>query len=145
MIAQPAIARGRPARPASACATHWIWTCSATHGELLLPLPLIDRPQTPSTDVFPPLRRRPATAVVNKRVAVVASGGAGAAVALIGAARAFEEAGIEPELISGCSGGGMFGSLWAAGLSRRRWLTPSSRGSRSTTSIRSGCASRGSR
>ena len=84
---------------------------------VLMPLPLIDRPQQPSTDVFPPLRRRPATAVANKRVAVVASGGAGAAVALIGAARAFEEADIEPELISGCSGGGMFGSLWAAGLS----------------------------
>jgi NTE family protein len=82
----------------------------------LLPLPLIDRPQKISTDVFPPFRRRPARALAGKRVAVVASGGAGAAVALIGAARAFEEAGIEPELISGCSGGGMFGSLWAAGL-----------------------------
>lgn len=83
----------------------------------LLPLPLIDRPQRIPTEVFPPFRRRPATAMAGKRVAVVASGGAGAAVALIGAARAFEEAGIEPELISGCSGGGMFGSLWAAGLS----------------------------
>jgi len=83
----------------------------------LLPLPLIDRPQQLSTDVFPPFHRRPLGAVTGGRVAVVASGGAGAAVALIGAARAFEEAGLEPELISGCSGGGMFGSLWAAGLS----------------------------
>lgn len=83
----------------------------------LLPLPLIDRPQKESTDVFPPFRRRPLGALAGGRVAVVASGGAGAAVALIGAARAFEEAGLEPELISGCSGGGMFGSLWAAGLS----------------------------
>lgn len=83
----------------------------------LLPLPLIDRPQEISSDVFPPFRRRPAHALAGKRIAVVASGGAGAAVAVIGAARAFEEAGLEPELISGCSGGGMFGSLWAAGLS----------------------------
>ena len=83
----------------------------------LLPLPLIDRPQTLSSDVFPPFRRQPLGAVASGRVAVVASGGAGAAVSLIGAARAFEEAGLEPELISACSGGGMFGSLWAAGLS----------------------------
>ncbi len=83
----------------------------------LLPLPLIDRPQKLSSDVFPPFRRRPAIALAGRRVAVVASGGAGVSVALIGAARAFEEAGIQPELISGCSGGGMFGSLWAAGLS----------------------------
>ncbi|HEX8975686.1 MAG TPA: patatin-like phospholipase family protein [Gemmatimonadales bacterium] len=83
----------------------------------LLPLPLIDRPQATPDEVFPPFRRRPAAALSGKRIAVVASGGAGAAVALIGAARAFEEAGIQPELISGCSGGGMFGALWAAGLS----------------------------
>ena len=59
----------------------------------LLPLPLIDRRQQPSSDVFPPFRKRPASAIVGKRVAVVASGGGGAAVAVIGAARAFEEAG----------------------------------------------------
>ena len=55
--------------------------------------------------------------MAGKRVAVVVSGGGGAAVAVIGAARAFEEAGLEPELICGCSGGGLFSSLWAAGLS----------------------------
>jgi len=83
----------------------------------LLPLPLIDRRQRVSSDVFPPFRQRPAPAMVGKRTAVVASGGGGAAVAVIGAARAFEEAGIKPELICGCSGGGLFSSLWAAGLS----------------------------
>ena len=83
----------------------------------LLPVPLIDRPQKLPSDVFPPFRRRRATALRGKHVAVVASGGAGACVALIGVARAFEEADLRPELISGCSGGGMFGSLWAAGLS----------------------------
>jgi NTE family protein len=82
----------------------------------LLPLPLLDRPQALPTEVFPPLRRRPAAAMTGQRVAIVASGGAGAAVALIGAARAFEEAGVEPALISGCSGGAMFGALWAAGM-----------------------------
>ena len=83
----------------------------------LLPLPLIDRELPPASDIFPPFRNRPARAMVGKRVAVVASGGGGAAVAVIGAARAFEEAGLEPELICGCSGGGLFSSLWAAGLS----------------------------
>jgi len=83
----------------------------------LLPLPLIDRREPPSSDVFPPFRKHPSPAMVGKRIAVVVSGGGGAAVAVIGAARAFEEAGLEPELISGCSGGGLFSSLWAAGLS----------------------------
>jgi predicted acylesterase/phospholipase RssA len=83
----------------------------------LLPLPLVDRTQPPSSDVFPPLRKRPLRAMAGKRIAVVASGGGGAAVAVIGAARAFEEAGLDPELICGCSGGGLFSSLWAAGLS----------------------------
>ena len=83
----------------------------------LLPLPLIDKGRRPSSDVFPPFHERPVPAMMGKRVAVVASGGGGAAVAVIGAARAFEEAGIAPELICGCSGGGLFSSLWAAGLS----------------------------
>jgi predicted acylesterase/phospholipase RssA len=86
----------------------------------LLPLPVIDRRRPPSSDVFPPLRKRPARAMAGKRIAVVASGGGGAAVAVIGAARAFEEAGLEPELICGCSGGGLFSSLWAAGLSAQQ-------------------------
>lgn len=86
----------------------------------LLPLPLLDRPQKLASEVFPPFRHRPAASLADSRVAVVASGGAGAAVALIGAARAFEEAGVLPELIVGCSGGGLFGSLWAAGLSAQQ-------------------------
>ena len=111
----------------------------------LLPLPIIDRPQKISTDVFPPFRRRTARALAGKRVAVVASGGAGAAVALIGAARAFEEAGLEPELIAGCSGGGMFGSLWAAGLSAQEMADSSSPGSPSATSTCIGSSCRASR
>jgi NTE family protein len=88
----------------------------------LLPLPLIDRGHEAASDVFPPFRKRPVRAVAGKRLAVVASGGGGAAVAAIGAARAFEEAGLEPELICGCSGGGLFSSLWAAGLSSREMV-----------------------
>ncbi len=84
----------------------------------LLPLPIIDRPvPVDHTAVFPPFTRRPARALKGRRVAVVASGGGGAAVAAVGVARAFEEAGIEPELIVGCSGGAIWGAMWAAGLS----------------------------
>jgi NTE family protein len=84
----------------------------------LLPLPLIDREQEiDTTAVFPPFQPRSIPALQGKRVALVASGGGGAAVALIGVARAFEEAGIEPAEIVGCSGGAIWGSMWAAGLS----------------------------
>jgi NTE family protein len=84
----------------------------------LLPLPLIDREEEidPSS-VFPPFAERPVPALAGKRVVVVASGGGGAAVALIGVARAFEEAGIEPAEIVGCSGGAIWGSMWASGMS----------------------------
>jgi len=84
----------------------------------LLPLPLIDRPApVDAASVLPPWRARPARALAGKRVAVVATGGGGAAVATIGVARAFEEAGIEPALIVGCSGGAIWGAMWAAGMS----------------------------
>jgi predicted acylesterase/phospholipase RssA len=38
-------------------------------------------------------------------------------VALAGVKRAFEEAGVEPHEIIGCSGGAIWGSMWAAGMS----------------------------
>jgi NTE family protein len=63
----------------------------------LLPLPLIDRPrEINASDVFPPFEPRP--------------------VSLIGVARAFEEAGLEPAEIVSCSGGAIWGSMWAAGM-----------------------------
>ena len=84
----------------------------------LFPLPLIDRPRpVDPTDALPPLRARPVEGFEARRVAVVAGGGAGACVSLIGVRRAFEEAGIEPARICGCSGGTMWGSMWAAGMS----------------------------
>ena len=50
-------------------------------------------------------------------MALVASGGGGAGVALAGVKRAFEEAEIEPAEIIGCSGGAIWGAMWAAGMS----------------------------
>lgn len=83
----------------------------------LLPIPGIDRPARPQADVFPPFRRQPIESLAGARIALIAGGGAGACVSLIGVRRAFEEAEVEPALISACSGGAMWGSMWAAGLS----------------------------
>lgn len=83
----------------------------------LFPLPLIDgAPEADASRVFPPLHPRPIETLAGKRVAVVASGGGGAAVSLIGVARALEEAGLEPAEIVGCSGGAIWGSMWASGM-----------------------------
>ena len=83
----------------------------------LFPIPGLDRRPPESADVFPPFRRRPLRRFDGERVAMIAGGGAGACVSLIGVRRAFEEAGIEPELIVSCSGGTIWGSMWAAGMS----------------------------
>jgi NTE family protein len=84
----------------------------------LFPLPVIDREEEIDTSsIFPPFHPHPVPGLDGKRVVVVASGGGGAAVALIGVARALEEAGIEPAEIVGCSGGAIWGSMWATGMS----------------------------
>jgi NTE family protein len=83
----------------------------------LLPIPGIDRPARAEADVLGPLRRRPIESLAPARIALIAGGGAGACVSLIGVRRAFEEAQVEPALISACSGGAIWGSMWAAGLS----------------------------
>jgi NTE family protein len=83
----------------------------------LFPLPIVDRPKVVAADeLFPPFRRRPVTAFSGQRLALIAGGGAGACVSLIGVRRAFEEAGLEPALITACSGGTIWGSMWAAGM-----------------------------
>ena len=82
----------------------------------LFPLPVIDRPPAPPSHVFEPFRSRPLRRFADRRVAMIAGGGAGACVSLIGVRRAFEEAGIEPALITACSGGTIWGSMWAAGM-----------------------------
>jgi NTE family protein len=85
--------------------------------EALLPLPLVDRRKSPpAADVFPPFESRPVPGLEGKRIGVVGSGGSGACVALVGVARAFEEAGIQPAAISACSGSALWGAMWAAGL-----------------------------
>lgn len=85
----------------------------------ILPLPIVDRP-LPPVDVsalFPAFESKPVKSLKGKRVGLIAGGGSGGCVSLIGVRRAFEEAGIEPALISSCSGGTLWGSMWAAGLS----------------------------
>jgi NTE family protein len=82
----------------------------------LLPLPLVDRRGPIDAEVFPPFHSRPVKALQGKRTAVIAGGGAGACVSLIGVRRAFEEAGIKPDLMTACSGGTIWGSMWAAGM-----------------------------
>ena len=84
---------------------------------VLMPLPVIDRRQPVPSDVLPPLRERPIGALVGKRVGIIASGGGGGCVAMVGVARAFEEAGIRPALYSSCSGSTIWGAMWAAGMS----------------------------
>jgi predicted acylesterase/phospholipase RssA len=69
--------------------------------------------------VFPSSRARPALALRGKAVAVAGGAGGGRTVALIGVARAFEEARVEPVLVSACSGSVLWGAMWAAGLSAR--------------------------
>jgi NTE family protein len=83
----------------------------------LFPIPGLDRRQPAPDKIFTEFRERPITHLQDQRIAMIAGGGAGACVALIGVKRAFEEAGIEPELICACSGGTIWGSMWAAGLS----------------------------
>ena len=52
----------------------------------------------------------------SKRVALMATGGSGALASVVGAARALEEAGVRPAVISTCSGSALFGFPLAAGL-----------------------------
>jgi NTE family protein len=85
----------------------------------LLPLPLIDRPGRAPRPVFPSTRARPAVALRDKRVAVAGGAGGGRTVALVGVARAFEEARVEPASVCACSGSVLWASMWAAGLSAR--------------------------
>lgn len=85
----------------------------------LLPLPIVDRPAKAPHAVFPTSRPRPAIALQGKRVAVAGGAGGGRTVAMIGAARAFEEARIEPALVAACSGSVLWAAMWAAGLSAR--------------------------
>ncbi len=52
-----------------------------------------------------------------ERVALCATGGSGALASVVGVARAFEDRGVRPSVISLCSGSALFGFPLAAGLS----------------------------
>ena len=83
----------------------------------LMPLPLVDRPPALENPLAPRPVERPIPYFRDKRVAVITTGGGGAAASIAGIARAFEEAGIRPAFLSACSGGAIWGAMWAAGMS----------------------------
>jgi NTE family protein len=89
---------------------------------VVMPLPVIDRRRPVPDDVLPPLRKRPIGSLKDKRIGVVASGGGGGCVSMIGVARAFEEAGIRPDLYSACSGSAIWGAMWAAGMTAQEMV-----------------------
>jgi len=66
---------------------------------------------------FPPLEPLRLPSLKGRRLALVATGGSGALASVVGVARAMEEAGIRPAVISLCSGSSMFGFPIAAGVS----------------------------
>ena len=80
----------------------------------LLPLPIVDGAAPAAGEVLPPFEERPGRAGA---FSVASTARGGAAVALIGAARAFEEAGARPEAISATSAAALWGAMWAAGMS----------------------------
>jgi hypothetical protein len=83
----------------------------------LLPLPLVDRLESPPQDALPPFEPRPLEALRDARIAVVAPAGGAASVALIGMARAFEEVELRPAAIEARSASALWAAMWAGGLS----------------------------
>jgi NTE family protein len=81
----------------------------------LVRLPLEHRRQ-PELHPFPPLQPLRLAHLKDRRIALVATGGSGALASVVGAARALEEAGVRPAVISLCSGSALFGFPLAAGL-----------------------------
>jgi NTE family protein len=65
---------------------------------------------------FPAMQRRHLRRFDDRRVALVATGGSGALASVVGVARAMEESGVTPAVISVCSGSALFGFPIAAGL-----------------------------
>ena len=65
---------------------------------------------------FPPPSRFTSRVAPGQRLALVATGGSGALASVVGAARALEEAGVQPSVISLCSGSALFGFPIAAGI-----------------------------
>ncbi len=88
----------------------------AAAGRALARAPLKPGRSRPNVDPFPPVDPRPSRGLRGRRVGLVATGGSGALASIVGVARAFEETGIQPAVISVCSGSALFGFPLAAGL-----------------------------
>ncbi len=72
---------------------------------------------TGAQNPFPPTEPYAAHVQKGQRIALAATGGSGALASVVGAARALEEAGLRPSVISLCSGSAVYGFPLAAGLS----------------------------
>lgn len=83
----------------------------------LLPLPT-DAPAGP-LDPFPDDPQMDMPGMVDRRVAVIGTGGSGALASVVGVARALEVAGVHPVAYGVCSGSALFGVPLAAGMSAR--------------------------
>ncbi len=81
----------------------------------LVTLPFESRHQ-PDIHPFPPFHHQRLPDLAGRRVALLATGGSGALASVVGAARAMEEAGVRPSVISLCSGSALFGFPIAAGI-----------------------------
>ncbi|HWT47942.1 MAG TPA: patatin-like phospholipase family protein [Mycobacterium sp.] len=69
---------------------------------------------------FPPAEPYAGSVMNGQRIALAATGGSGAMASLVGAARALEEAGLRPSVLSLCSGSALFGFPLAAGISAEK-------------------------
>ena len=81
----------------------------------MVPLPL-DRHRAVDPHPFAGTRPHPLEALGDRRIAVVATGGSGALASVVGVARALEESGLAPAVLSLCSGSALFGFPIAAGV-----------------------------
>ena len=89
---------------------------AAATGRALARLPLESEPARSTVNPFPLARSRPSPSLRGRRIGLVATGGSGALASVVGVARAFEENGVRPAVISLCSGSALFGFPIAAGL-----------------------------
>ena len=66
--------------------------------------------------MFPSLDRFPCRVTPDQRLAVIATGSSGALASIVGVARALEEAGVHPAVVSVCSESSLFGFPIGAGI-----------------------------
>src|ERR1035438_5533937 len=81
----------------------------------LITLPF-HQPREPDLHPFPSRQPLLSADLKERRLALLATGGSGALASVVGAARALEEAGVRPGVISLCSGSALFGFPIAAGI-----------------------------